>query len=153
MTMTMTMTTTTTTMTMTGSTTRSGGMTMTDDDLVKRLLVGACAQNDVAWSLMREAADRIKALTAEHNATLARLAGAVAREIALTAERDNALNHLDSERYSVEVLEKRVAKFMADNARLREALNQSRLAFAGYVSVQSAMDLIDRAALTGKDAK
>jgi hypothetical protein len=28
---------------------------------------------------------------------------------ALTAERDNALNHLDSERYSVEVLEKRVA--------------------------------------------
>ena len=61
---------------------------MTDDDLVRRLLVGACAQNDVAWSLMRAAADRIKALTAEHNATLARLAGAVAREIALTAERD-----------------------------------------------------------------
>ena len=41
----------------------------------------------------------------------------------LIAERDEALNQLDSARYSVEVLEKRVAKFMADNARLREALN------------------------------
>jgi len=40
---------------------------MTDDDLVKRLLVGACAQNDVAWSLMREAADRIEQLTAERD--------------------------------------------------------------------------------------
>jgi hypothetical protein len=42
-------------------------MTMTDDDLVKRLLVGACAQNDVAWSLMREAAGRIEQLTAERD--------------------------------------------------------------------------------------
>jgi len=29
-------------------------------------------------------------------------------------------------------------------------VNQSRLAFAGYVSVQSAIDLIDRAALKGE---
>ncbi len=35
----------------------------------------------------------------------------------------------------------------AKNDQLREALNQSRLAFAGYVSVQSAINLIDRAAL------
>lgn len=34
--------------------------------------------------------------------------------------------------------------------RLREALNQSRLAFAGHVSVQSAIDLIARAALKGE---
>jgi len=40
----------------------------------------------------------------------------------------------------------------ADNVQFREALNQSRLAFAGYVSAQSAIDLIDRAALnTGKE--
>ena len=38
----------------------------------------------------------------------------------------------------------------AERDRLREALNQCRLAFAGYVSVQSAIDLIDRAALKGE---
>jgi len=38
----------------------------------------------------------------------------------------------------------------AERDRLREAVNQSRLAFAGYVSVQSAIDLIDRAALKGE---
>jgi len=42
---------------------------------------------------------------------------------ALTAERDEALNQLDSERHSIEVLEKRVAKFMADDARLRAAID------------------------------
>ena len=38
----------------------------------------------------------------------------------------------------------------AERDRLREALNQSRLAFAGHVSVQSAIDMIDRAALKGE---
>ena len=35
------------------------------------------------------------------------------------------------------------AKVDAENAQLRAALNQSRMAFAGYVSVKSAIDLID----------
>ena len=39
----------------------------------------------------------------------------------------------------------RVEQLTAERDRLREALNQSRLAFAGHVSVQSAIDLIDRA--------
>ena len=41
----------------------------------------------------------------------------------------------------------RVEQLTAERDRLREALNQSRLAFAGHVSVQSAIDLIDRAAM------
>ena len=41
----------------------------------------------------------------------------------------------------------RAKKAEADNARYLAALNQSRLAFAGHASVQSAIDLIDRAAL------
>lgn len=39
----------------------------------------------------------------------------------------------------------RVEQLTAERDRLREALNQCRLAFAGHVSVQSAIDLIDRA--------
>lgn len=39
----------------------------------------------------------------------------------------------------------------AEIARLRDACNQSRLAFAGYVSAQSAIDALDRAALKGDD--
>ena len=39
----------------------------------------------------------------------------------------------------------RIEQLTAERDRLREALNQSRLAFAGHVSVQSAIDLIDRA--------
>ena len=44
-----------------------------------------------------------------------------------------------------------VAEKDARIARLREACNQSRLAFAGYVSAQSAIDALDRAALKGDD--
>ena len=53
------------------------------------------------------------------------LLSADARCDALIAKRDEALNQLDSARYSVEVLEKRVAKFMADNARLTAALTDA----------------------------
>ena len=42
--------------------------------------------------------------------------------LAEEAERDEALNQLDSARYSVEVLEQRVAAVMAERDRLREAL-------------------------------
>ncbi len=61
-------------------------------------------------------------LNEDHNYHEAACHEAWAKIEALTAERDEALNQLDSARHSVEVLEKRVAKFMADNARLREAL-------------------------------
>ena len=44
-----------------------------------------------------------------------------------------------------------VAEKDARIARLREACNQSRLAFAGYVSAQSAIDALDRSALKGDD--
>jgi hypothetical protein len=49
---------------------------------------------------------------------------------ALQAERDEAINQLDSARHSVEVLEKRVAEFMADNARLRNSLTGIKRAAA-----------------------
>jgi hypothetical protein len=81
-------------------------MTMTDD-LVERL-------RDIPDPDTHAAADRIEALT---------------------AERDEALNQLDSSRYSVEVLEKRVANFMADNARLKSVVARFGLMFAGSVSV------------------
>ena len=45
----------------------------------------------------------------------------------------------------------RIEALTAERDRLREALNQCRLAFSGYVSVQSAIDLIDGVSL--KDAK
>ena len=51
-----------------------------------------------AWQALDQAGDRIEALV---------------------KERDEALNQLDSARHSVEVLEKRVAHFMALNARLK----------------------------------
>ena len=77
------------------------------DELVKRLR-GDWFGYDVslkAIDAMDEAADRIEQLT---------------------AERDEALNQLDSATHSVEVLEKRVAEFMADNARLTVALTDAR---------------------------
>ena len=77
------------------------------DELVKRLR-GDWFGYEVslkAIDAMEEAADRIEQLT---------------------AERAEAINQLDSARYSVEVLEKRVAKFMADNARLTAALTDAR---------------------------
>jgi flagellar motility protein MotE (MotC chaperone) len=49
-----------------------------------------------------------------------------ARAEAAEAERDEALNQLDSARHSVDVLEKRVGVFKAENARLREALTDMR---------------------------
>ena len=73
---------------------------MTDEELAAVLRWRGSALQEGAFPA---AADRIKALT---------------------AERDEALNQLDGARYSVEVLEKRVAKLMADNARLREALTE-----------------------------
>ena len=54
---------------------------MTDDDYVAELRSHGMLSTN-------QAADRIEALTADHNATLARLADAVVREINLTAERD-----------------------------------------------------------------
>jgi len=59
------------------------------DDLVKRwddyVESMGSVMGDVEH-MAQQMRDRIEALTAEHNATLARLAGAVAREIALTAD-------------------------------------------------------------------
>jgi len=79
-------------------------MTMTDD-LVERWRVAAKSDRAAIFYVpaghMRAIFNRIEALT---------------------AERDEALNQLDSERHSIEVLEKRVAGFMADNALLREVV-------------------------------
>jgi hypothetical protein len=121
-------------------------MTMTDDDLVKRLLVGACAQNDVAWSLMREAADRIEALTAEVDEARKEQEGWQSAAVklmhqgtALIAERDRAYanGYADAEtEISKSALGQRndflhaqyanaadhIKVLTADNARLREAL-------------------------------
>lgn len=43
-----------------------------------------------------------------------------------------------------------IAKLRYDNKRLREATNQCRLAFAGYVSTQSAIDKLDTIQETDK---
>ncbi len=71
-------------------------MTMTDELVTEARKGGPCAElgdrcraiEAASGCFCAAVADRIEALTAEHNATLARLAGAVTREIALTA--DNA---------------------------------------------------------------
>ena len=70
------------------------------------------------------------------------------------AERNEALNQLDSERHSVEVLEKRVAKFMADNARLRAIVSGMKAYLAGEPSNPPATGVkkVDLVALnTGKE--
>ena len=54
---------------------------MTDEDYVAELRSHGMLSTN-------QAADRIEQLTADHNATLARFADALAREINLTAERD-----------------------------------------------------------------
>ncbi len=83
-------------------------------DLVKRL-------RDIPDPDTHAAADVIDQL--ERELSISRMAQVVMDNTveALIAERDEALNQLDSARHSVEVLEKRVAKFIADNAQLREA--------------------------------
>ncbi len=89
---------------------------------VQRNPYGATKAIEDALYLLRDQADRIEALTAEHNATLARLAGAVAREIALTAERDSLLSghrilNIDGAR-----LQARAEKAEAENDRAWAAL-------------------------------
>jgi chromosome segregation ATPase len=56
-----------------------------------------------------------------------------ARAEAAEAERDEALNQLDSARHSVDVLEKRVGVFKAENARLREALLECQEEIDAYI--------------------
>ena len=79
---------------------------------------------------------------ARHNSKtlLQLLLSADARCDALTAENDRLRCVTDNH-----VALCRAEKAEADNARYLAALNQCRLAFAGHVSVQSAIDLIDRA--------
>ena len=94
------------------------------DELVKRLR-GWRGFHQANLSI--EAADRIEALTADHNATLARLADAVAREINLTAERDRLGRELNVAKYGVpdfawSMHKIAMADLEADNTRLREAL-------------------------------
>ena len=105
------------------------------DDLVKRLRSDWFGY-DVslrAIDAMEEAADRIEQLTAERDHAWEMAAKAdtqmgqsLADNLQAKAERDEALNQLDSATHSVEVLEKRVAEFMADNARLTAALTDAR---------------------------
>ena len=95
-------------------------MTMTDFMLIGTLRMPIEADDGVVAftqfrSAARSAADRIEALT---------------------AERDEALNQLDGARYSVEVLEKRVADLQADNARLRADMRH----IVTYVAEPSDLD-------------
>ena len=121
------------------------------DELVKRLLSLAdcdARSGEPLGKCMREAAERIEQLQAQN----LRLSGmcydltALDAAVKMLSERDFEYN-----RKTNDMIERHAEQMKAlndDNARLREALNQSRLAFAGYVSVQSAIDLIDRAAQT-----
>lgn len=99
--------------TATANTTESGDMTMTDELVIEARKGGPCA----------ELGDRCRAIEAASGCFCAAVADRIE---ALTAERDEAINQLDSATHSVEVLEKRVAKFMADNARLTAALTDAR---------------------------
>ena len=103
---------------------------MTDDDYVAELRsYGMLSTN--------QAADRIEQLTAERDVAIKWWGEAteLVRQARLQYSEEKA----------------RAEKAEAERDRLREALNQCRLAFSGYVSVQSAINLIDRAALTGKE--
>lgn len=91
------------------------------DDLVKRLR-DFDPHMMHEWEVTDEAADRIEALTAEHNATLARLAGAVAREIALLAEREELVECNEQFFVDNQFLKKRVEAAEAENDRAWAAL-------------------------------
>ena len=117
---------------------------MTDKELVKRLR---------GWAMdIQQGSTAVWAMDQD-------LKEAAAAIEALTAERDEALNQLDSATHSVEVLEKRVAEFMADNARLREALDETAPALpavqpfdceCGQVGPCKAQFCAPRAALKGE---
>ena len=141
------------------------------DDLVKRLRGWAkrvLQGSTVVWAMdqdLKEAADRIEALTAEvqrwqglfdekHNLMLEQKARAEKAE----AERDEATNQLDSAIHSVEVLEKRVAGFMADNARLRKSCECAMSEIRDYMQevgvtlpLELAMGWLSAALNTGKE--
>ena len=102
------------------------------DDLVQRLR-DIAVHSYLGRSVIEEAAYRIEALTAERDQWAASF------DEACAAWQQQCEHEMDKTKAAE-----------AERDRLREALNQSRLAFAGYVSVQSAIDLIDRAALKGE---
>ena len=114
----------------------------TDELIVERLQdIRIC---DIG--LRRVAANRITALTAERDAAYASGYSDAETEIsksALGQRNDFLLSQYVNAAACIKDL-------TAERDRLREALNQSRLAFAGHVSAQSAIDLIDRAALKGE---
>jgi hypothetical protein len=87
---------------------------MTDEELMTYLRRAAVSYSHPLW----KAADRIEALTTRIRLVeaSARLRAAQASDCieAADAERDEALNQLDSARHSVDVLEKRVAKMEAE---------------------------------------
>lgn len=93
------------------------------DDLLDRLDNARTAHGgtplDALWA---DAADRIRTLQASN----LRLSGMF---YDLTAQRDEALNQLDSSRHSVEVLEKRMAEFIAKTRFLeRKAVESAKKA-------------------------
>ena len=94
-----------------------------DDELIKHMT-----------SLIAAGLDRIEVLTAEAAKML--------------SEADYKYNRKTND--MIERHAEQVKALTADNEQMRNALNQSRLAFAGYVSVQSAINLIERAALKGE---
>ena len=100
---------------------------MMTDELVKKL-----RERGGQWPVA--AADRIEQLTSEAAKML--------------AEQDSDYNRKTND--MIERHAEQVKALTADNEQMRNALNQSRLAFAGYVSVQSAINLIERAALKGE---
>ena len=82
-------------------------------DLVKRLRLGACALE------IEQAADRIEELTAqlaevteERDALRMQSTDLINDTVSTGMARDEALNQLDSERYSVEVLERRIRELL-----------------------------------------
>ena len=106
------------------------------DELVKRHVEQLRMTGGDLADLCQPLADAIEALTADRDRLRAASDDVIRETFASYRQAEEAYTaHLRAE---------------ADNARLREALNQSRLAFAGHVSVQSAIDLIDRAALKGE---
>ena len=124
------------------------------DELVKRLRTSWDTQRSImlqtdAWMSERHlAADRIEALTAERERLALAICGGEDAPGYANAQTVETLEHVakQNQQSHGETINSLLAA-KAENARLREALNQSRLAFAGYVSVQSAIDLIDRASL------
>ena len=132
---------------------------MTDELVIEARKGGPCAElgdrcraiEAASGCFCAAVADRIEDLQAERERLALAICGGEDAPGYANAQTVETLEHVAKQnRQSHGATINSLLAAEAERDRLREALNQSRLAFAGHVSVQSAIDLIDRAALKGE---